>query len=76
MAITAIGTPTARPRRPLAAPRAADQGDTRELSDPALISSWALARVKVALNPTDPDSVQAYAALRDEYQRRAYGTGQ
>jgi hypothetical protein len=58
-----------------AAPQAADATDPRELSDPALISSWALARVKVTLNPSDPDATKAYAALRDEYRRRTYGNG-
>ena len=72
MATTATGTPLAHPRRP----PAAEPGDPRELSDPALISSWSLARVKVVLNPSNSDAVKAYAALRDEYQRRVYGTGQ
>ena len=58
MATTATGTPLARPRRP----PAAEPGDPRELSDPALISSWSLARVKVALNPSNCSS-PAPAAL-------------
>ena len=57
-----------------AAPQAADATDPREMSDPALISSWALARAKVTLNPSDPDAATAYASLRAEYLRRAYGT--
>lgn len=73
---TATGTPAARPGRgPTAPPRPAC-ADLAELSDPALISSWALARVKMALNPGDPGAARAYGALRDEYRRRAYGTGQ
>ena len=56
-----------------AAPQAADATEPRALSDPALISSWALARAKVTLHPSDPDAVAAYAALRAEYLRRAYG---
>jgi hypothetical protein len=75
MATTATGTPAAQARRAPAPARAAEPGDPRELSDPALISSWSLARVRVALNPADPDAVQAYAALRDEYRLRAYGAG-
>lgn len=58
-----------------AAPQAAEATRPQELSDPALISSWALARVMVALNPSDPEAVEAYAALRAEYLRRAFGTG-
>jgi len=58
-----------------AASQAADATSPQELSDPALISSWALARAKVALNPSDPDAVESYAALRAEYLRRAFGTG-
>jgi hypothetical protein len=58
-----------------AAPQAADAASLRELSDPALISSWALARAKVALNPSDSDALKSYAALRAEYLHRAYGTG-
>ena len=57
-----------------AAPPAAGATDPGELSDPALISSWALARAKVTLYPSDPDAVAAYAALRAEYLRRAYGS--
>jgi hypothetical protein len=75
MATTATGTPAAQARRVPAPSRAAEPGDPRELSDPALISSWSLARLRVALNPTDPDAVQACAALRDEYRLRAYGAG-
>lgn len=56
-----------------AAPQAANPTNPRELSDPALTSSWALARVKVTLNPSDPETRKAYAALRAEYQRRTYG---
>ncbi len=58
----------------LAAPHAADATDPRALSDPALISSWALARVKVTLNPSDSEACKAYAALRAEYLRRTYGS--
>lgn len=75
MATTATGTPAAQPRRAPAPARATESSDPRELSDPVLISSWSLARVNVALNPADPDAVQTYAALRDEYRLRAYGTG-
>jgi hypothetical protein len=57
-----------------AAPRAADANDPRGLSDPALISSWALARAKVTLNPSDSEARKAYADLRAEYLRRTYGS--
>jgi hypothetical protein len=76
MATTATGNPAAQPRRGPAATPPAVSGDLASLSDPALISSWSLARVQVALNPGDPGAVRAYDALRDEYRRRAYGTGQ
>jgi hypothetical protein len=76
MATTATGTPTAGAGYAPAAAHATDQGGPGELSDPALISSWSLARVKVALNPADPDAVKAYAALRDEYRRRTYDSVQ
>jgi hypothetical protein len=57
-----------------AAPQAADATDLRELSDPALISSWAFARVKLTLNPADSEARTAYASLRAEYLRRVYGS--
>lgn len=50
-----------------------DSNSLAELPDPALISSWALARVKVALNPGDCKARDDYAALRSEYQRRMNG---
>jgi hypothetical protein len=47
--------------------------DVTALDDPALISAWSLARVKVALNPGDLVARRNYAALMAEYRRRLHG---